>query len=731
MEENDQDRIKRLQDKMAEARAAMRDRMGKHLASIGGDSKYAFSQNHSGSWTPTGFDAPIQSDNIHVTTNHNLSDGTIRFTLGTDIPNPKHEKSPQYTQPENTRVHLGTGIIYPDGRIDMLPKPAWTHTADGSMDERAIKFILSDHLKSPVRHPKTGEIITVGAHHGLNSEIQESLLFEKWTQKYKKSIDCSNPKGFSQRAHCQGRKKRLHEDLRRWFKEKWTAQSGEECGSYSGRGRVKCRPSKRVSEKSPQTWGEMSGEEKKKAVRLKQKAHREGKQWSSHKSGKTWDGPKNKYKPGKKKMDESYLVEDDVIHTGETPVEYRTRLLRTINSGDFESMDHHDRVHGYSVFIDSIKHEYPNRSMPPLIVRVLDSTGAPHARALRVTGVTGKSSNATLIGVPASAGGHRSYHGTEETQRARDVTGVMTSNIAFMKPEHIRTIRQIVDFSGKRKRGLREVYEQIINKILTERKTKKSDCGCETDIQEAKEKKPYKGFKKGKNHPEGGLSRAEAKRQGIHAGIETKDEAKRKGGFGKLSKKTQKRRKSFCARMCGMKKRRTSSKTARDPKSKINAALRVWGCRCSTNESYEPQTTMLTEANIPTDSKLWSRAKSLAKKKFKVYPSAYANGWAAKWYKKHGGGWKKGKKSMKESRELLIKLIAEEVVNKRHKGSMTPKEIVERDRIAKSVKGIRPIKGKDSLKNAKYRYATYVVLRKRKGEEGESESPKKSKKKKD
>ena len=30
----------------------------------------------------------------------------------------------------------------------------------------------------------------------------------KWSQKYKKSIDCSNPKGFSQRAHCQGLKKK-------------------------------------------------------------------------------------------------------------------------------------------------------------------------------------------------------------------------------------------------------------------------------------------------------------------------------------------------------------------------------------------------------------------------------------------------------------------------------------------------------------------------------------------
>ena len=33
------------------------------------------------------------------------------------------------------------------------------------------------------------------------------IMLEKWSKKYKKSINCSNPKGFSQRAHCQGRKK--------------------------------------------------------------------------------------------------------------------------------------------------------------------------------------------------------------------------------------------------------------------------------------------------------------------------------------------------------------------------------------------------------------------------------------------------------------------------------------------------------------------------------------------
>jgi hypothetical protein len=35
---------------------------------------------------------------------------------------------------------------------------------------------------------------------------------EKWSQKYKRSINCKNPKGFSQRAHCQGRKKKANEE---------------------------------------------------------------------------------------------------------------------------------------------------------------------------------------------------------------------------------------------------------------------------------------------------------------------------------------------------------------------------------------------------------------------------------------------------------------------------------------------------------------------------------------
>lgn len=38
------------------------------------------------------------------------------------------------------------------------------------------------------------------------------------------------------------------------------------------------------------------------------------------------------------------------------------------------------------------------------------------------------------------------------------------------------------------------------------------------------------------------------------------------------------RRKSFCARMKGMKKKRTSSKTAKNPNSRINQSLKRWRC---------------------------------------------------------------------------------------------------------------------------------------------------------
>lgn len=45
---------------------------------------------------------------------------------------------------------------------------------------------------------------------------------------------------------------------------------------------------------------------------------------------------------------------------------------------------------------------------------------------------------------------------------------------------------------------------------------------------------------------------------------------------------------------------------------------------------------------VPTNKRLYSKVKSEAKRKFKVYPSAYANGWLVKTYKARGGRYRMG-----------------------------------------------------------------------------------------
>lgn len=65
-------------------------------------------------------------------------------------------------------------------------------------DEEKAKEIAMDHIyEDPKYYDKLSKV-----------EIDE-----KWSQKYKDSIDCSNPKGFSQKAHCQGKKKDTKESM--------------------------------------------------------------------------------------------------------------------------------------------------------------------------------------------------------------------------------------------------------------------------------------------------------------------------------------------------------------------------------------------------------------------------------------------------------------------------------------------------------------------------------------
>lgn len=77
----------------------------------------------------------------------------------------------------------------------------------------------------------------------------------------------------------------------------------------------------------------------------------------------------------------------------------------------------------------------------------------------------------------------------------------------------------------------------------------------------------------------GGLTKAGvAKYRKANPGSKLKTAVTKKPSQLKKGSKDAARRKSFCARMGGMKKKLTSSKTAKDPNSRINKALRKWNC---------------------------------------------------------------------------------------------------------------------------------------------------------
>ena len=65
--------------------------------------------------------------------------------------------------------------------------------------QKSIRRILREESNYTNTNVNIGDI--------YEEEDQEEIT-EKWSEKYKKSINCNNPKGFSQKAHCAGKHKK-------------------------------------------------------------------------------------------------------------------------------------------------------------------------------------------------------------------------------------------------------------------------------------------------------------------------------------------------------------------------------------------------------------------------------------------------------------------------------------------------------------------------------------------
>ena len=78
------------------------------------------------------------------------------------------------------------------------------------MKIREITEYVTDYVHGDVEKQlkKIEKRAKGGSRMGYHSMMAYPYRVEGWSKKYKKSINCSNPKGFSQKAHCAGRKKK-------------------------------------------------------------------------------------------------------------------------------------------------------------------------------------------------------------------------------------------------------------------------------------------------------------------------------------------------------------------------------------------------------------------------------------------------------------------------------------------------------------------------------------------
>jgi hypothetical protein len=126
----------------------------------------------------------------------------------------KKDGSPSYLQPLGKTLEPMTQHAY----MDYLPTvefgPGMTSATEirqawpNLNDKRKTALVMSLYPRAQTNLKLAQTVVKM-----LDTaiiELDESTqdyIEEKWSNKYKRSIDCSNPKGFSQKAQCQGRKK--------------------------------------------------------------------------------------------------------------------------------------------------------------------------------------------------------------------------------------------------------------------------------------------------------------------------------------------------------------------------------------------------------------------------------------------------------------------------------------------------------------------------------------------
>jgi len=92
---------------------------------------------------------------------------------------------------------------YQKGDTSEITKTLYSVTNEDEKKSMKLPIGKMGYLGKSESKEATGSGSSGGVVAPLQGEVKE-----KWSQKYKDSIDCNNPKGFSQRAHCDGKSKK-------------------------------------------------------------------------------------------------------------------------------------------------------------------------------------------------------------------------------------------------------------------------------------------------------------------------------------------------------------------------------------------------------------------------------------------------------------------------------------------------------------------------------------------
>ena len=380
----------------------------------------------------------------------------------------------------------------------------------------------------------------------VSTDKPKKTFKEEWSNKYKKSIDCDNPKGFSQRAHCQGKKKKMNEESDKKGKgsgkkdacyHKVKARYDVWPSAYASGALVKCR------QKGAANWGTKS-----------ESTH-------SGSLGYDWDSPIH-----------------DELHR------YCPKCKKNESRSECKYGPKYWDLFSVPTKLGNIDGYTPNTPHPGNMPESMD-----HEYSMA------RSEISTII---SAAKRLRKKMGKGEGNVEAWVQSKITKAADYLDSaaDYVDSgeMKEMKCWKGHKKVGTQKLFGKTYNRCVKKENVSIEDADGNPYIEfidlikpekmkglsESRNLKTFTHFmedwqKVNRKDKTDGLSPAAVKayrRENPGSKLQTAVTEKNPTG------KRADRQDAFCSRMSGMKDKLTSAKTARDPDSRINKALRRWNC---------------------------------------------------------------------------------------------------------------------------------------------------------